>query len=255
MHKLSVLIHTYNNRKIINRCLESIEWADEIIICDSFSSDDTVKICKRYTKNIYYYGHKYSADQKNWTISKCSYEWIFHIDSDEVATPELGSEIRRILAQDVIPHEAFRMSRKNHVFGKWVKGSDLYPDMQIRLFKNKFRYEDKFIHAKLRVKGKIGELRGHILHYGFEDWETVKWKFNRYRALEHLQLKKEKKRIRFYHILIDPIVIFMYLFFIKKGLLDSWRGFFWPLFISALKFCLYKDIFPMRSAYAKNTTY
>ncbi|MDD5194884.1 MAG: glycosyltransferase family 2 protein [Candidatus Omnitrophica bacterium] len=242
MHKLSILVHTYNNELIIKRCLESVKWADEVVICDSFSTDKTIDTCKEYTKKIYQYAHKNSADQKNWAIPKCTYKWIFQIDTDEVATEELALEIKQILSQEAISENAFRVPTKNYIFGKWVKSAGLYPGNRIRLFKNIFRYEDKYIHAQLIVDAKIGQLQNHVLHYGFQDWKTVRWKFKRYRRLELLQLKKENAHVMLYDLLIKPISIFIYLYFLKAGFRDGWRGLFWPYFVSILKFCVYKDM-------------
>jgi glycosyltransferase involved in cell wall biosynthesis len=242
MHKVSALIHTYNNEAIIARCLESVKWADEIVICDSFSSDKTVDICKTYTDKIYYYEHKNSADQKNWAIPKCSHEWILQIDTDEVVTPELSLEIQRIFLSDSLPEAAFMISTKNHIFGKWMRGANLYPDYRIRLFKKNLRYEKKWIHARLLIQGEpVGQLENHVLHYGFQDWKTIRWKFKRYRKLEYLRLKEEGTPVTLYKVLSYPCGMFIYLFFIKKGFMDGWRGLFWSLFVSLLKFFVYKD--------------
>src|SRR3989338_5037910 len=242
MHKLSVLIHSYNNEKIIRRCLESVKWADEIVICDSFSSDKTVNICRGYTDKIYYYEHKNSADQKNWAIPKCAHTWIFQIDTDEVISSKLVMEIKELFSQGKILCNAFKISRENHLFGRQMRGAGLYPDRIVRLFRNYLRYEDKPIHARLIVNEKIGELQGSILHYGFEDWKTLRWKFSRYRILEYLDFKKGERTITIFHPMIFPIGIFVYLFFLKGGFIDGWRGFIWASFISMVRLFVYMDM-------------
>jgi len=239
--KVSVLIHCYNNENTIRKLLENLNWADEIVVCDSFSTDETVNICKEYTDKIYQYKHKNSADQKNWTIPKCKNEWIFQIDTDESVEDELIKEIEKILSSNVIEYEAFKIPRKNYLFGKWLKGAGNYPDYQERLFRNYLRYEEKPIHAHLLCKGKIGVLKGHIIHLGWEDIAQIRRRFKRHRKLLFLRYQTENRNFKFYHLILRPIGIFIYLYIFKKGFIDGWRGIFFCGFFAILEFFVLKD--------------
>ncbi|MFH1876748.1 MAG: glycosyltransferase family 2 protein [Candidatus Omnitrophota bacterium] len=242
MHNVSVLILTCNNEKIIRRCLASVKGFREIVVCDSFSSDNTVAICREYTNAVYYYKHESPSTQRNWAIAHCSNEWVLQIDSDEIVTEELMSELNAIMPRGDSACEAFKTPTRNHILGRWMRGADLYPDNRIRLFKKKFRYNGAWIHEKLMVEGNIGQLQGHVLHYGFEDWETIRKKLSRYRRLEYLQRKQEGRRIKPHQLLTYPCSVFIYLLFIKKGFIDGWRGWLWALFVAVNKFLVYKDL-------------
>ncbi|MDD5584527.1 MAG: glycosyltransferase family 2 protein [Candidatus Omnitrophica bacterium] len=246
MHNVSVLVLTCNNERIIRRCLESVKGFAQIVICDSFSSDNTVSICREYTDTIYYYAHESPSVQRNWAISRCSHEWVLQVDTDEIVTEELISEIKERMSHETIPYDAFQTPTINHIFNRWVRGADLYPGRRIRLFKKTFRYDGRWIHEQLIVEGNVGQLQGHVLHYGFEDWKIIKQKLGRYRRLEHLQRIQEGKKTKPYQLLTYPLGVFIYLFFIRKGFIDGWRGLLWACFVSVLKFLVYKDSLCMR---------
>jgi glycosyltransferase involved in cell wall biosynthesis len=223
--------------------LENVKWADEIVICDSFSTDKTVDICREYTDRIYQYKHKNSADQKNWTIPRCRHEWIFHVDTDERASDELIGEIRALMKNPVIKYEAFNIPSEHYMFGRWVRGVNHYREMHKRLFRRHLRYEDKYIHARLVSGGKVGTLNGTIVHKGWEDMDAIKYRFRRHRRLCLLEKKKERDKYKFYHLILRPPALFLYIFIVKRGFIDGWRGLFYTGFISLLEFCVLKDLF------------
>src|SRR6185436_20692971 len=165
--KISVLLPTFNNAEIVRATLESIRWADEILVVDSFSTDNTLDICREFGARVIQHEYIQSAKQKNWAIPQCAHEWVLQIDSDEVLEPGGEEEIRNRISE-APPHvHAFAVPRKNHVFGRWVRAANLYPDPQTRLFRREFgRLEDKEVHAHLEVPGEIQMLSIHILHYG-----------------------------------------------------------------------------------------
>ncbi len=240
--KLSVLIHCYNNQDTIRGLLENVRWADEIVICDGFSQDRTTEICREYTDKVYQYEHKNSADQKNWTIPKCSHEWILHIDPDERLTNELVEEIRYWRGKYNGRYEAFRIPFKHYLFGRWIKGINLYPEYHERLFRKSLRFEEKHIHAHLMIKGDVGTLRGHIIHQGWESMDEIRRRFRRHRRLSLLQKSCEGRKYKIHHLILRPPALLLYLFIIKKGFIDGWRGFFYAGFIAVLEFYVLKDL-------------
>lgn len=239
--KLSVLVHCYNNEQTIRELLENVKWADEIVICDSFSTDKTVEICRKYTDKVYQYVHKNSADQKNWAIPKCNHDWILHVDTDEELSNELVQEIKKIMAGTDIKYEAFKVLFKFYIFGKPVKGANLYPCYKIRLFRKHLRFEDKYIHANLIVKGQIGVLSGYISHFGWEDMKQIRRRFKRHRKLCFLRRKSENKSYRLYELILRPPAIFLYIYISQRGFIDGWRGVFNAGFYALLEFYILKD--------------
>ena len=239
--KVSVLIHCYNNESTIRELLEQLQWAQEIVICDSFSTDRTVEICKEYTECVYQYKHTNSADQKNWTIPRCHNEWIFQIDTDERLEEGFVEELRGVLSDSVGHYQAFKIPTKNYLFGKWIRGAHNYPDYRERLFRSFLRYEEKPIHARLLCKGPLGVFKSHVIHLGWENMEVIRKRFKRHRQLLLLRYRAEKRRYKIYHLILRPPAMFFFLFFFEKGFIDGRRGAFFCGFFALLEFFVLKD--------------
>ena len=218
---------TFNCEKSIRKTLESVKWADEIIIIDSFSSDNTLAIAKEYTKHIYQKEYLNSAHQKNNAIKYCNSDWIFQIDSDE-SLHEMAEKIIRsaieIRNNDI---DCFRMPRKNYVLGKWVKHGGLYPDWEYRLFrKDKGRWLEKQVHSRIVVPGIIEELDLKIVHHGMPNISKQLENLNRYTRYEADELKNRKIKFSIMRWIFSPPFIFFKKYFIQQGFRDGWRGFF-----------------------------
>jgi len=217
---------TFNCEKSIRKTLESVKWADEIIIIDSFSSDDTLSIAKEYTKHIYQKEYLNSAHQKNNAIKYCNSDWIFQIDSDETLD-EMAEKIIRvaieITSNDI---DCFKMPRKNHVLGKWVKHGGLYPDWEYRLFrKDKGLWLEKQVHSRIVVPGRIEELDLQIIHCGMPNISKQLENLNRYTRYEADELKNRKIKFSIMRWIFSPPFIFFKKYFIQQGFRDGWRGF------------------------------
>src|ERR1035438_9479279 len=132
MEKLSVLLPTFNEAPKIRRCLDSVKWADEILVVDSFSDDATLEIAREYGARIIQHEYINSANQKNWAIPQCRCEWVLQIDADEILEPLLIDEIREILAHPTACVDGYRMPFKHHVIGQWMKSMGLYPEYHLR---------------------------------------------------------------------------------------------------------------------------
>ena len=170
MAKLSVVISAYNEEKKIEKCLESVSFADEIVVVDNSSTDRTSEIAEKFTKNIYKQKNNPAAIdlQKNLGFSKATGDWILSIDADETVTDELAKEIKELLRRKV-KETGFLIPRKNFIFGEWIRHTGWYPDYQLRLFKKgRGKFLEKHVHEKLAIEGEIGKLENHILHQNYE---------------------------------------------------------------------------------------
>jgi len=227
MGNISFLLPTYNCEKSIRTTLESIKWADEIVIIDSFSTDNTLSIVKEYTELIFQHEYINSAHQKNNAIQFCNHEWIFQIDSDETLEEKAEEIIRNAINNADENTHCFKMPRKNHVLGKWVKYGGLYPDWEYRLFrKNKGRWLEKEVHSRVVVKGKTILLDTSIIHNGMPNISKQVSNLDRYSRYEADELKKKNVQFSWIRWLISPPIIFFKKYIIQKGILDGWRGFF-----------------------------
>jgi len=166
MSKISVSIIGHNEEENLPFLLESVRWADEIVYVDCESSDRSVEIVQRYNARIFRKDNNPNLNvNKQYAIDRCSSEWIIYLDPDEIVTNFLSEELRRVASCES-GFDAYLIPRKNHFFGKYLKRGGKYPDHQLRFFKKgKAFFPCQHIHEKLSVDGKIGKLKGHIVHY------------------------------------------------------------------------------------------
>jgi glycosyltransferase involved in cell wall biosynthesis len=165
---LSVVIVTLNEETRIRGCLESVKWADEIVVFDSVSQDRTVDICREYTSKIWQKEYRGGGPMRNLAIAETTGDWIFTIDADERVTPELREEIERTLIDPTAV--AYDVPRKSYFLGKWIKHCGWWPDYVLRLFrKDKGCYDDRLAHAKVLADGPVGRLENPLLHHSYEN--------------------------------------------------------------------------------------
>lgn len=225
--KLSVLLPTYNNAAYIRPTLESIKWADEILVVDSYSTDATVDICREYGARILQHEYIQSAKQKNWAIPQCAHEWVLQMDTDEVLEGGARGEIERALAEAAPTTHAFRLPRKNQILGEWVAAGGVYPDYQTRLFRREAgRFEDKEVHAHVVLAGEVGTLRHHILHDGMTSLSNQLRNLDRYTRYQADEYRKREKRFHWYQLVMRPFGVFGYYFLWRGGFRAGYRGFF-----------------------------
>lgn len=225
--KLSVIITTLNEEPNISRALESVAWADDILIVDSFSTDRTVEIAREYTDRILERPYQGPADQKNWAIPQARHEWILLLDADERVTPELRAEIEHWLAQDNIPYDAFWIRRRSFFMGQAVRYSGWQGDRVVRFFRrDQCRYDDKQVHEEIVTKGLRVSTLQHILeHYTYRDLNHFLAKMQRYgewSARDHLA---RTPRVTGFHLAAKPLFRFLKHFIIQRGFLDGRVGF------------------------------
>jgi glycosyltransferase involved in cell wall biosynthesis len=170
---VSVVIIVKNEEKRIGACLESVKWADDIVIVDDMSTDRTVEIARRYTERIYQRKMDIEGVHRNYAYSQAKNEWILSLDADEIVSPELKDEIARVTRDDT-EHVVFAIPLRNYIGGFWVRWGGWYPAYKDRLFrKGRFKYEEVGVHPRVIYEGKCGRLKGDIIHYSYEDFSEL----------------------------------------------------------------------------------
>lgn len=223
---ISILLPTFNSGAIVRDTLESVKWADEILVVDSFSTDRTLEICQEYGARIVQHEYLNSAKQKNWALPQCRHEWVLQIDTDETLEAGLREEIEEALTSSSGDVNAFRLPRKNHVLGRWMRHAGVYPDYQTRLFKrDRGRWNEREVHAHAVVPGEVGTLKRHIMHYGMPNISKQLRNLDRYTRCEADELRKQGVRFRWSRLTIRPWLIFFRRYVWEKGFLEGWRGF------------------------------
>jgi glycosyltransferase involved in cell wall biosynthesis len=223
--KLSVLLPTFNNGGIVRHALESVSWADEILVVDSFSTDDTLDICREYGARVIQNEYIQSAKQKNWAIPQCANEWVLQIDTDEVLEPGLREEIQSVLENPPAGVDGFRINFKHDVLGRWVRVDGLYPEYHLRLFRRDVgRFEDKEVHAHVQVPGEVRTLQKHIQHFGMTSLSKQLSNIDRYSRYQADELRKRGKRFRWSQVVLRPPAMFGYHYFWKRGFMAGYRG-------------------------------
>lgn len=241
-HKLTVIIPCYNEARHMKALLESVAWADEVFIVDSFSTDETLDIARKYDTRIVQHAYENSARQKNWAIPQATHEWILLVDADERVTPELRAEIEAILNQERPDCAAYWIGRVNHFLGKKVRYSGWQGDAVIRLFKrDNCRYEDKAVHAEVVTNGKVGRLKNKLLHFTYRDIDHFLTKMQRYAAWSAKDYTAKTPKVTYFHLYIKPLARFVKHFFVQKGFRDGKTGFIisvimaWGVFLRYVK--------------------
>jgi len=225
MH-ISVGIICYNEAQNIERCLESVSWADEIIVVDSGSQDNTVSIAKKYTDHIFQRSWTGYADQKNFALSRTSCPWVLSVDADEVVSPVLQAEIRAHLAMDEAK-DGYRIPRLSYYQGKWIRHSGFYPDRQLRLFKRgRGRWIGGRVHERVEIEGDVGCLKNDLLHYPYKGGITGQLQtVNNFSTLLAEDLFHEGKGYHFHLLLMRPLFKFLEVYLLRLGFLDGLPGF------------------------------
>jgi glycosyltransferase involved in cell wall biosynthesis len=223
---ISALIHTLNEIENIEECLRSVEWADEIYLLDSFSTDGTVERVRERFPHVRIEQREYlgAASQKNYAIDRAAHDWIFVIDADERITPKLRAEILRTL-EGALDVWAYSVGRLNYMLGKPVRFSGLQRDRVTRLFhRGHARYPNKRVHADLVVDGPTRPLEAKMDHFYIRSFDHMIDKMTRYANWGAAQMFIEGKRATLPGILGHPLAKFFRDYVVNLGFLDGTRG-------------------------------
>jgi glycosyltransferase involved in cell wall biosynthesis len=222
---LSVTIITKNEAADIDAALASVAWADDIVVVDSGSTDDTAAIARaRGARVVVRPWPGYSA-QKNYAASIASHDWILSLDADERVTPELASEIRMAIASG--PREAaFRIPRVTFHLGRWIRSTDWYPDHQTRLYDRRAaEWTGAYVHEAVAARGPIGQLRGELQHYAYRDVADHLETIDRYTTLAARQMYEAGRRATAIDLALHPVFAFFRNYVVRGGIRDGATGF------------------------------
>jgi glycosyltransferase involved in cell wall biosynthesis len=233
MTRLSVVIITHNEEANLARCLESVRFADEIIVVDSHSTDRTVEIARACGARTFAIEWPGFGPAKQFAVDQGAGEWILSIDADEMVPPELCTEIRNIVGTENAC-DGYDMPRLTNFLGRWVRHSGWYPDRVLRLFrKSSGRFTNAAIHEHVALTGTIGHCRNDLWHYSYPSLEVYFDKFNRYTTEGARQAFERGERAVLFDLTIRPAVAFIKHYISKAGFLDGLEG----LMIASLSSC------------------
>ncbi len=246
--KISAAIITYNEESNIKRCLDSLDFVDEIIVVDSLSSDNTCKIAKELGARVIdqkFLGH---IAQKQLAVDSCSHEWILSLDADEEISIELKESILSLI-ENKLEHDAYAMNRISFHLGAWIKHGGWYPDRKTRFFnKNKAHWGGYNPHDKIIVNGSIGRLKGDLKHYVFDNLRHNIDANNSYSSIMAEDLHKENKRFSILKLIFKPLGKFLETYIYKRGFLDGMPGFIIAIGASYSMFLKFSKLWELENA-------
>jgi glycosyltransferase involved in cell wall biosynthesis len=248
---VSVLVPTLDEELNLPECLQSLSWADEVFVVDSFSRDRTVEIACAHGANVVQHAFESYSQHKNWALDSLRFrnEWVLIVDADERVTPDLRCEIERVIDSDGAGCEGYYVNRRVIFLGTWVRHAGWYPSWNLRLFRHRLgRYDDREVHEHIVLNGRAGYLRADLLHDDRRGLEAFVARHNRYSTLEAAARRKAERRApdrarlpvsllespvqrkRFLRERVwpmlpaKPAVLFLYMYVLRRGFLDGRAG-------------------------------
>jgi glycosyltransferase involved in cell wall biosynthesis len=237
MVSVSVIVITKNEAENIRDCLESVKWADELIVVDSGSTDTTRDICREYTDKVHETEWPGFGPQKNRALGYASKDWVLSMDADERVSEKLRDEINKTLIET--DKDAFAIPRLSSYCGKFICHSGWRPDYVTRLFRReKGRFSDDMVHERVIVNGAIGKLTNDIIHYTYRNLEQVLDTVNRYSTLSSEQKCRDGDSSGLLKAVLHGIGAFISAYILRAGFLDGRHGFM--LAVSSAEGAYYK---------------
>jgi glycosyltransferase involved in cell wall biosynthesis len=220
---LSVTIICLNEAARIRACLESVRWADEIVVCDSGSTDGTPEICRAYTDRVFIDPWRGFAAHKNLALDRATGDWIFSLDADERVTPELAREIRETLRAPAA--DGYTVARRNHFLGRWIRHGGWYPDRTIRLVRRGAgRFQPRAVHEAVQVEGAVGHLVHPFDHFTYDSVSAYLRRMDRYSTLAAEEMRRDGRRARLVDLGLRPAATFLRMYLLQSGFRDGTAG-------------------------------
>ncbi len=222
-NKITAVIIARDEAHAIAACLESVSFADEIVLVDSGSKDETPSIAKRFGARVIHQEWLGFGAQKQFAVEQASHDWILSIDADERVSLKLQESI--LQAVTAPRAHAFKMPRRNRFMGRWLRHGEGYPDYNLRLFhRDHARWSEDAVHEHVLARGKIQPLKGDLLHETEDGIEDYLRKQNHYTSLQAQILFAGGKKAGFTKLIVSPLVRFVKFYFFRLGFLDGLPG-------------------------------
>lgn len=216
MPKVSVTIITKDEETDIAAAIASVSWADEVIVVDAQSTDRTVDVARAAGARVLVREWPGYVAQKNFAAEQASHDWILSLDADERVTPDLARSLRQTL--DSPAHAAYHMARITWHLGRWIRGTDWYPDLQTRLYDRRAaEWSGQHVHEGLRVRGSVGRLAGELEHYAYRDISDHLETIERYTTLAARQMYESGRRASRWHLALHAPAAFVRNYVVKGG--------------------------------------
>jgi len=220
---LSAVLITRNAANVLDPCLESLAFADEIVIVDSGSTDRTAEIARERGARVVQKEWLGFGRQKQFAVEQAKHDWVLCVDADERVSPELATSIELALAAPVSP--VYRMPRRNRFLGRWLAHGEGYPDWSPRLFnRQNARWSDDLVHEKVLYAVTPGTLAGDLMHDSADDLSAYLERQNRYTTLAARQALEQGRSAGLFHLLLSPLVRFIKFYVLRLGFLDGVPG-------------------------------
>ncbi len=235
---LSVAIITKNEEANLRRTLESVRWANEIVVVDSGSTDKTVDIASAFGAKVIHEEWRGFGRQKNYAIEQCTSEWVLSLDADEEVSEPLAQEITHLLEESPAA-DAYFVPRRSLFLGRWIRHGGYYPDPKLRLFrKGAAWFEERTVHETMQCSGATRTLQGNLIHHAYPTLENYIEHMNRYSTLGAEQTVAKGKTSRtlpafVWNVLLNPAATFVYNYIFRLGFLDGREGLLLHLYHSA----------------------
>jgi glycosyltransferase involved in cell wall biosynthesis len=221
---LTATVITLNESAHLAAALQSVSWADEIVVVDSQSTDATVEIARRFTDRVVIRDWPGYIAQKNFAASIASHDWILSLDADERVTPELAAEIQALLTS-APPAAGYRVPRVSHYLGRWIRSTDWYPDPQMRLYdRRRAQWTGRLVHESVAVDGPVGRLSADLQHYPYRDVSHHLATIDRYTSLAARQMFEDGRRAGALELALHPPAALLRNYVLRGGFRDGTVG-------------------------------
>lgn len=221
---LSALVTTKNEARTIRACLESLRWADEIVVVDSGSTDETLAIARSIADRVLQHEYENPAAQKNWALPQLTHPWTLILDADERVTPRLRREIESVLS-DPARRDGYWIYRENHFYGRPIRSAGWQRDKVLRLFdRRKGAYRPVLVHEELSLDGRAGVLSERLFHEPYRDLDHYFEKWDRYARASAEELRRRGVRASAARLLLRPWLRFARMYVLEGGFREGRRG-------------------------------
>ena len=243
---VSAIIVCFNEEDRIGDCLESVRWCDEIVVVDAFSTDRTPEICRRYTDRFFQHEWMGYREQKAYAHSQASKDWVLLIDSDERVTAELKQEVLNALTAENGQYAGYAVPRLVYYLDRWWRRGGWYPDYDVRLFRRERGFwGGSDPHEKISVDGPIRRLQHPLHHFSYRNIDDHVQRINRFTSISSKELQKEGGRWRLSDALLRPLGRFFRSYFLKRGFMDGFAGFYVAVTAAVYVFLKYAKLWEL----------